>query len=55
MDDPAKRLENYREMFLNGKLSEEEFQILKNAITSESGSDTNEMEEFKMVEFKMEE
>ena len=41
MDDPAKRLENYREMFLNGKLSEEEFQILKNAITSESSSDTN--------------
>ena len=53
MDDPAKRLENYREMFLNGNYPKKNFQILKNAITTESGSDTNG--EFKMEEFKMEE
>ena len=42
MDDPAKRLEKYTNMFLNGKLEEGEYQILKNAIMSEINTSSSE-------------
>ena len=50
MDDPAKKLEKYTNMFLNGKLEEEEYQILKKTIMAEinnSGHASNVSEQRK--------